>query len=106
MGGEWRCASRSFALQRSCAAGGGVRALSRVVNTHFGFAGLAFYAFAIVYLFTALAVVCDDYFVASLELISERLNLSEDVAGAESESHILLRRCFAAQLGCRVRDSP
>ncbi|KAK6489886.1 sodium/potassium/calcium exchanger 3-like [Huso huso] len=34
------------------------------------------------YMFYALAIVCDDYFVPSLEKISERLQLSEDVAGA------------------------
>ncbi|KAL4622953.1 sodium/potassium/calcium exchanger 3-like [Arapaima gigas] len=35
-----------------------------------------------VYMFYALAIVCDDYFVPSLEKISENLHLSEDVAGA------------------------
>ncbi|CAL9687411.1 unnamed protein product [Knipowitschia caucasica] len=35
-----------------------------------------------VYMFYALALVCDDYFVPSLEKICERLDLSEDVAGA------------------------
>lgn len=30
----------------------------------------------------AIAIICDDFFVPSLEAISERLNLSEDVAGA------------------------
>ena len=29
-----------------------------------------------------LAVVCDDFFVPSLEVICEKLSLSEDVAGA------------------------
>ena len=29
-----------------------------------------------------LAVVCDDFFVPALEVISEKLHLSEDVAGA------------------------
>uniref|UniRef100_A0A671NNN3 Sodium/potassium/calcium exchanger 3-like n=1 Tax=Sinocyclocheilus anshuiensis TaxID=1608454 RepID=A0A671NNN3_9TELE len=33
-------------------------------------------------MFYALALVCDDYFVPSLEKICERLHLSEDVAGA------------------------
>jgi len=36
----------------------------------------------IFYMFWGLAIVCDDYFVASLEDISEALNLSSDVAGA------------------------
>uniref|UniRef100_A0A673AEF5 Solute carrier family 24 member 3 n=1 Tax=Sphaeramia orbicularis TaxID=375764 RepID=A0A673AEF5_9TELE len=35
-----------------------------------------------VYMFYALALLCDDYFVPSLEKICERLHLSEDVAGA------------------------
>ncbi|XP_024152492.1 sodium/potassium/calcium exchanger 3 isoform X2 [Oryzias melastigma] len=35
-----------------------------------------------VYMFYALALVCDDYFVPSLEKICEHLHLSEDVAGA------------------------
>ena len=38
--------------------------------------------FVSLYLFAALAVVCDDYFVPALERVSEELNLSEDVAGA------------------------
>uniref|UniRef100_A0A8C7XS16 Solute carrier family 24 member 3 n=2 Tax=Oryzias sinensis TaxID=183150 RepID=A0A8C7XS16_9TELE len=35
-----------------------------------------------VYMFYALALVCDDYFVPSLEKICEHLQMSEDVAGA------------------------
>uniref|UniRef100_A0A3B4AKG3 Sodium/calcium exchanger membrane region domain-containing protein n=1 Tax=Periophthalmus magnuspinnatus TaxID=409849 RepID=A0A3B4AKG3_9GOBI len=38
--------------------------------------------FQTIYMFCALALVCDDYFVPSLEKICERLDLSEDVAGA------------------------
>eukprot|EP00965_Chrysotila_dentata_P263312 6214808-Pleurochrysis_carterae.AAC.1 len=34
------------------------------------------------YMFLGIAIVCDDYFVASLEVISERWKLSDDVAGA------------------------
>eukprot|EP00062_Callorhinchus_milii_P013195 gi/632961013/ref/XP_007896520.1/ PREDICTED: sodium/potassium/calcium exchanger 3 isoform X2 [Callorhinchus milii] len=34
------------------------------------------------YMFYALAIVCDDYFVPSLDKICEHLHLSEDVAGA------------------------
>ncbi|KAK0152702.1 Sodium/potassium/calcium exchanger 4 [Merluccius polli] len=33
-------------------------------------------------MFLALAIICDDYFVTSLEKICEKLDLSEDVAGA------------------------
>lgn len=43
---------------------------------------LCVYIFIIFFLFIAIAVVCDDFFVPSLEVITERLDLSEDVAGA------------------------
>ena len=37
---------------------------------------------AFAYMYPGLAIVCDDFFAPSLEAISERLNLSENVAGA------------------------
>ncbi|XP_061668763.1 sodium/potassium/calcium exchanger 4 isoform X2 [Syngnathoides biaculeatus] len=37
---------------------------------------------AALYMFLALAITCDEYFVTSLEKICEKLHLSEDVAGA------------------------
>jgi Ca2+/Na+ antiporter len=40
------------------------------------------YFIGVLYSFVGLAVVCDEYFVASLTIISDALNLSEDVAGA------------------------
>ncbi|XP_029449633.1 sodium/potassium/calcium exchanger 3 [Rhinatrema bivittatum] len=40
------------------------------------------HVFCAMYMFYALAIVCDDFFVPSLEKICERLHLSEDVAGA------------------------
>nr|XP_006824937.1 PREDICTED: sodium/potassium/calcium exchanger 3-like [Saccoglossus kowalevskii] len=43
---------------------------------------LALHALCVVYMFVALALICDDYFVPSLEKICLRLDLSEDVAGA------------------------
>ncbi|XP_048733557.2 sodium/potassium/calcium exchanger 4-like isoform X2 [Ostrea edulis] len=36
----------------------------------------------VIYMFIALAIVCDEYFVTSLDKISSKLGLSEDVAGA------------------------
>ena len=36
----------------------------------------------LLYFFIGLAIICDDFFVSSLERISESLSLSEDVAGA------------------------
>merc|ERR1719183_2737991 len=52
------------------------------VYTNYFYFMLALLCWAIYYMFWGLAIVCDDYFVASLEEISEALNLSSDVAGA------------------------
>eukprot|EP00756_Hemistasia_phaeocysticola_P026769 Hpha_TRINITY_DN16083_c0_g1::TRINITY_DN16083_c0_g1_i2::g.117762::m.117762/K13750/SLC24A2, NCKX2; solute carrier family 24 (sodium/potassium/calcium exchanger), member 2 len=41
-----------------------------------------FYLMGMFYMFFALAIVCDDYFVPALEGLSESLQLSDDVAGA------------------------
>ncbi|XP_052664561.1 sodium/potassium/calcium exchanger 1 isoform X4 [Harpia harpyja] len=38
--------------------------------------------FGMVYVFVALAIVCDEYFVPALGVITEKLQISEDVAGA------------------------
>src|SRR5690606_22491483 len=40
------------------------------------------YALGLVVTFYALAKLCDQYFVKSLDIISKKLKLSEDVAGA------------------------
>jgi len=44
--------------------------------------GLVVYILGTLFLFLGIAIVCDDFFVSSLESICERLGLSEDVAGA------------------------
>ncbi|XP_041131272.1 sodium/potassium/calcium exchanger 4-like [Polyodon spathula] len=44
--------------------------------------GVLLHIFAALYMFFALAIICDDFFVPSLEQICEKLHLSEDVAGA------------------------
>lgn len=44
--------------------------------------GIVFHILLSLYMFAALAVVCDQYFVPSLEQLSESLNLHTDVAGA------------------------
>ncbi|XP_024061779.2 sodium/potassium/calcium exchanger 4 [Terrapene carolina triunguis] len=41
-----------------------------------------FHIIGALYMFYALAIVCDDFFVPSLEKICKKLHLSEDVAGA------------------------
>ncbi|NXY07121.1 NCKX1 protein, partial [Pteruthius melanotis] len=40
------------------------------------------HVFGIMYVFVALAIVCDEYFVPALGVITEKLQISEDVAGA------------------------
>nr|XP_055175921.1 sodium/potassium/calcium exchanger 5 isoform X3 [Nyctereutes procyonoides] len=44
--------------------------------------GIVIYFLIILYMFVALSIVCDEYFLPSLEIISESLGLSQDVAGA------------------------
>lgn len=45
-------------------------------------AGIILWVLLTLYMFKALGTVCDEYFVPSLEMISEALQLSNDVAGA------------------------
>lgn len=44
--------------------------------------GVIFHIVIALYMFAALAIVCDEYFVPSLEKLSEGLNMRSDVAGA------------------------
>lgn len=44
--------------------------------------GVILYIMGMVYMFVALALVCDDQFVPALEVISDKWGLSDDVAGA------------------------
>ncbi|XP_043916962.1 sodium/potassium/calcium exchanger 2 [Protopterus annectens] len=41
-----------------------------------------FHIFGMIYMFIALAIVCDEFFVPSLTVITEKLGISDDVAGA------------------------
>lgn len=43
---------------------------------------VAFYILGLIYMFVALAIVCDEFFVPSLDVIIEVIGCSEDVAGA------------------------
>lgn len=43
---------------------------------------VAFHVLGSLYLFVALAVVCDKYFVPAVDRICQALNMSSDVAGA------------------------
>uniref|UniRef100_A0A8B9IYE2 Solute carrier family 24 member 4 n=1 Tax=Amazona collaria TaxID=241587 RepID=A0A8B9IYE2_9PSIT len=52
--------------------------MGRLCNVYF----LNLFFLQALYMFYALAIVCDDFFVPSLEKICEKLHLSEDVAGA------------------------
>lgn len=40
------------------------------------------YTFGVLYMFIALAIICDEFFVPSLEIIADNLGFSHDVAGA------------------------
>lgn len=44
--------------------------------------GVAFYILGSIYMFFALSIVCDEFFVPSLEIIAEKAKISHDVAGA------------------------
>mmetsp|Transcript_20335 Transcript_20335/g.67900 ORF Transcript_20335/g.67900 Transcript_20335/m.67900 type:complete len:454 (-) Transcript_20335:526-1887(-) len=44
--------------------------------------GVVLYIIGVLYMFVALAIVCDDYFVPALEVITEKYQISNDVAGA------------------------
>ena len=43
---------------------------------------LVLHIFGMIYMFLALAIVCDEFFVPALEVITEKVGCSEDVAGA------------------------
>ncbi len=43
---------------------------------------IVLYIVGVIYMFVALAIVCDEFFVPALEVIIDKLDISEDVAGA------------------------
>ena len=43
---------------------------------------IVLYVIGVIYMFVALAIVCDEFFVPALEVIIDKLRISEDVAGA------------------------
>ena len=44
--------------------------------------GILVQVLLMIYMFVGLAIVCDEYFVPTLEIVVEKLSLSDDVAGA------------------------
>lgn len=50
------------------------------VNAYGG--GVIVYLLGLMYMFAGLAIVCDEYFVPALEVLTEKLDVSDDVAGA------------------------
>lgn len=44
--------------------------------------GLPVYLLGLAWMFTGMAIVCDEYFVPALEVVADSLEISEDVAGA------------------------
>lgn len=43
---------------------------------------ITFHVIGVMYMFVALAIVCDEFFVPSLDVIIEKLGITDDVAGA------------------------
>lgn len=43
---------------------------------------IVFHIMGMVYMFVALAIVCDEFFIPALDVITEKMGISEDVAGA------------------------
>lgn len=43
---------------------------------------IIFHIIGVIYMFVALAIVCDEFFVPSLDVIIEKLDITDDVAGA------------------------
>lgn len=43
---------------------------------------VVFHIIGVIYMFVALAIVCDEFFVPSLDVVIEKLGIAEDVAGA------------------------
>ena len=78
-GGPWGEGARGRAL---LGGGGCSAACDSQADWEGEWYGIVGYLVGIVYLFLGLAIVCDDFFVGSLEVISDKLHLSEDVAGA------------------------
>lgn len=42
---------------------------------------IVFHIIGVIYMFVALAIVCDEFFVPSLDVIIEKLGITDDVAG-------------------------
>ena len=72
----------SAVVGRHLLSGGGGCECPAIADEEWAKNGVAFFIFIVLFVFMGLAVVCDEFFVASLEHITEKLNLSEDVAGA------------------------
>eukprot|EP00958_Prasinococcus_capsulatus_P010272 scaffold998_cov411-Prasinococcus_capsulatus_cf.AAC.17 len=74
--------------------------------------GLAVWLLSLFYFFLGIAIVCDDFFVSSLEVISEKLGLSADVAGAtfmaagSSAPELFSATMYGANIGRSVIKRP
>ena len=64
--------------------------------------GVILNVLGMLYMFVALAIVCDEYFVPCLEIICEKLDISDDVAGARA----LTAAVFAHRRGRGHRARP
>jgi len=65
---------------------------------------VVFYILGVIYMFVALAIVCDEFFVPALDVIIEKLGCSEDVAGATfMAAGGSAPELFTSIIGCSLR---
>lgn len=78
--GAWQKEDINYDCVSWCDTGDYPTSVFTIRQRKYGFVG--FYILGLLYMFLALAIVCDEYFVPALEQVSDKLALSDDVAGA------------------------
>lgn len=70
---------------------------------------IAFHIIGVIYMFVALAIVCDEFFVPSLDVIIEKLGITDDVAGEflprHKESRLLKSILLFPRRRCNLHGS-
>jgi Ca2+/Na+ antiporter len=56
--------------------------MGEVIEVSFDYGMVVLYLGFLLYMFVALAIVCDEYFVPAIDEITEAFNITPDVAGA------------------------
>mmetsp|Transcript_50532 Transcript_50532/g.96518 ORF Transcript_50532/g.96518 Transcript_50532/m.96518 type:complete len:670 (-) Transcript_50532:944-2953(-) len=69
--------------------------------------GLILYAIGVLYMFVFLAIVCDEFFVPALEVMVDKYDISDDVAGATlMAAGGSAPELFTSLIGVFIADSP